>query len=78
MNEMFWTQLFDLHYHRPIKLIKVGPEAFNYIEAQCKPDMTYQISDDTNGYIGEFTGVPIAVDDTLSGYEYQLVFSKEK
>ena len=79
MNATSWNQLiFDLHYHRPIKLIKVSEEFFNHLETHCKADILDHMPEDVNGVLGEFTCIPIAVDNTLASNEYELVFEKEE
>ena len=70
--------IFDLHYRRPIKLIKVSEELLNDIKAQCQPDILDNIPEYANGVIGDFTGIPIVVDPTLSSNEYKIVFAKEE
>lgn len=46
---MFRDQfVFDLHYRRPIKLIKVSEELLHYIEAQCQPDILDNIPEYAN------------------------------
>lgn len=74
MDELNLVKLgFDIFKSKPVKAIKVTTEFSRYLAASCKSDMIYKKSDYYNGYIANFTGIPVVVDDTIDGY-YELVF----
>ena len=75
MNELYSEKLsFDILCPIPIKMIKVTSDFANYLAAKYKPEMLYKKNDTTNGYYGNFTGVPIVVDDAILSDYYELEF----
>lgn len=57
----------------PIKKIKVKSEFFDYIEKMC-PSICLENLSKSEGISGEFTGIPIVVDDDIENEYYEIVY----
>ena len=78
MNEitpgMFNLALMHLNsLGTPIKKIKVKPEFFDYLEKMCPPICLDDLPK-SEGISGEFTGIPIVVDDDIENEYYEIVY----
>ena len=72
MNELYADKLlFDLHCPRPIKMIKVKPDFYNYLAALHKKNI-YFVND--NQVLTYIMGIPIVIDNTILSEYYELVF----
>ena len=60
-----------------IKKIKVTPELADYLEQNCDHICLDENTSASTGVIGNFTGIPVVIDDTIEG-SYELEFWKEK
>ena len=72
MNELYADKLlFDLYFPKPIKMIKVTHDFYNYLTARHKDNIYFINNDQTPTYI---MGIPIVVDNTILSEYYELVF----
>lgn len=72
MNELYADKLlFDLHCPRPIKMIKVTHDFYNYLTARHKENVYFVNNNHAISYI---MGVPLVVDNTIMSNYYELVF----
>lgn len=57
--------------HSPLKEIKVTNEFYDYVISKCRVEITCE--DTSQGIVANFTGIPIAIDDTIDE-DYELIF----
>ena len=60
--------------NQPIKKIKVTSKFFNYLEQTCHPVYLDRGAATSSGVIGNFTGIPVVVDDEIENEYYELEY----
>lgn len=59
--------------HLP-KKIKVKSFFYNWLAAHYTDDIIHTKDDSPRGYVSDWTGIPIEIDDTIENEYYELVY----
>ena len=75
--EVFKLANMHLESGEPMpKKIKITSEFYEYLAVVCQT--TFESASNRAGVYGQFTGIPIEIDDTIENEYYELVYEDDK
>ena len=73
-TEIIESILESITLPRIPKKIKVKSFFYNWLVANCTDDIIHTKDDSPRGYVSNWTGIPIEIDDTIENEYYELVY----
>jgi hypothetical protein len=74
ITEIIESILASITLPRLPKKIKVKAFFYNWLSAHYTDDIIHTKDDSSRGYVSDWTGIPIEIDDTIENEYYELVY----